>query len=134
MEFNGDKLRNLHIFANHIETDIPSPDDSGVIYFTEGVHEPEDGQEGFVISSDTRVYLAPGAVVKGTLICDNVENVCIGGRGIDGVTLRNIVCADIPDLHPSSIKGNDIDDSLPQTAVHRGDRRVCHEFRKGGRT
>jgi len=35
----------------------------------------------FTISSNTTVYLAPGAVVNGKFICNNVENVRFIGRG-----------------------------------------------------
>ena len=82
VEFDGDKHRNLHLFTNAPETDVPQADEPGVMYFGEGMHTPAEGHDGFEIPSDTRVYLAPGAVVKGVLICDSVENVRIGGRGI----------------------------------------------------
>lgn len=82
VEFDGDKHRNLHLFANAPEEDVPAPDAPGVLYFGEGVHTPPEGSDGFPVASDTRVYLAPGAVVKGALLCDSVRNVRIGGRGI----------------------------------------------------
>lgn len=82
VEFDGDRLRNLHVFTNAPETDVPSPGDEGVMYFATGQHEPEDGSKEFVILSDTYVYLAPGAVLKGTIVCDSVRNVRIGGRGM----------------------------------------------------
>ena len=82
VEFDGDKHHNLHIFANPLEKDVPNPDDDGVIYFEPGVHTPAEGEDGFRIPSDSRVYLAPGSVVKGTIICDSVKNVTIGGRGL----------------------------------------------------
>ncbi len=82
IEFDGDKHRNLHLFSNRPETDIPAPDAPGVLYFGEGVHTPPEGRDGFKVASNTRVYLAPGAVVKGALLCDSVENVRIGGRGM----------------------------------------------------
>ena len=82
VEFDGDRHRNLHIFVNRPEKDVPREGDPGVMYFGEGVHTPEAGSDGFAIPSDTYVYLAPGAVLKGTVICDSVKNVRIGGRGI----------------------------------------------------
>lgn len=82
IEFDGDRHRNLHLFANTPEQDAPTPDTPGVLYFGEGVHTPPEGREGFEIPSDTRVYLAPGAVVKGVLVCDSVHDVRIGGRGM----------------------------------------------------
>ena len=83
IEFDGDRLRNLQLFTNAPEgEDVPTADTPGVRYFGEGVHTPAEGERGFRIPSNTYVYLAPGAVVKGTLICDHVENVRIGGRGM----------------------------------------------------
>ena len=79
IEVNGDIFHNLHLYANPIETNNLSPDDPDVIYFGPGVHEPGDN---FVIDSDKTVYLAGGAVVKSTLVCDHVENVHILGRGM----------------------------------------------------
>lgn len=83
LEVNGDKLKNLHIFANPPETEIPSPDDPDVIYFGEGMHRPKDlPGNSFTISSDKTVYLAPGAVIQGKFICNKAENVRFIGRGI----------------------------------------------------
>ena len=83
IEFDGDRLRNLHLFANAPESaDVPQGEAPGIRYFGAGVHTPPTGESGFRIASNTRVYLAPGAVVKGTLICDSVEHVQIGGRGM----------------------------------------------------
>ena len=82
IEFDGDKHHNLHVFANPLETEVPSKNAPGVIWFGEGVHEPEDGHDGFIIPSNSDVYLAPGAVVKGALICNNAENIHISGKGM----------------------------------------------------
>ncbi len=82
IEFDGDRLHNLHLFANAPEVDVPGPDDAGVMYFGPGIHTPADGTDAFRIPSDTRVYLAPGAILNGTLLCESVENVRIGGRGL----------------------------------------------------
>jgi hypothetical protein len=83
IEFNGDKLHNLHLFANPIETVQPDPKDSNVVYFGPGVHVPKDlpGEE-FNIPSGKTVYIAGGAIVRGKLICNGVKNVRITGRGI----------------------------------------------------
>ncbi|HTN19724.1 MAG TPA: glycosyl hydrolase family 28 protein [Pelobium sp.] len=95
VEFDGDKLHNLHVFANELEKDIPSPSDPNVMFFGPGVHQPDDipGDEIRIPSGKT-VYIAGGAVVKARLVCDNVENVKIRGRGIllqplRGVEIRN---------------------------------------------
>ncbi|MDR2913826.1 MAG: glycoside hydrolase [Tannerella sp.] len=83
LEVNGDRLHNLHIFANPPETEIPSPDDLDVIYFGEGVHRPKDlPGNSFTIASGKTVYLAPGAIVQGKFICNRAENVRFIGRGI----------------------------------------------------
>jgi polygalacturonase len=95
IEFNGDRLHNLHLFANAIETVQPDPKDTNVMYFGPGIHTPKDlpGEE-FNIPSGTTVYIAGGAIVRGKLVCDKVKNVRITGRGIidqqqRGVEIRN---------------------------------------------
>lgn len=83
VEFDGDKLHNLHLFANPIETFRPDPKDSNVVYFGPGVHMPKDlPGEAFNIPSGKTVYIAGGAIVRGKLLCDKVQNVRIIGRGI----------------------------------------------------
>lgn len=83
LEVNGDRLHNLHIFTNPIETNIPSPNDPDVIWFGEGIHRPKDlPGNSFTIPSNKTVYLAPGAVIQGKFICNKVENVRFIGRGI----------------------------------------------------
>ncbi len=83
IEFNGDKLHNLHLFANPIETSRPDPNDPDVIYFGPGVHVPKDlPGEAFNIASGKTVYIAGGAIVRGKLLCDKVKDVRIIGRGI----------------------------------------------------
>ena len=83
VEFDGDKLHNLHVFANPLETTRPDANDSNVIYFGPGLHTPpENSNSTFRITSGKTVYIAGGAVVRGRLMCDSVENVRIIGRGI----------------------------------------------------
>lgn len=83
IEINGDRLRNLHLFANEPETDIPDMNAPNVMFFGPGYHKPKD-QPGtsFNIPSNTIVYLAPGAVINGKFVCNKVENVRFLGRGI----------------------------------------------------
>lgn len=91
VEFNGDKLHNLHLFANPLETNVPDPDDPNVIYFGPGVHKPKDTPgDSFNIPSNKTVYIAGGAIVRGKLVCDQVNNVKIMGRGILDKPLRGI--------------------------------------------
>jgi hypothetical protein len=83
VEFDGDRLHNLHLFGNPIETSRPDPKDTNVIYFGPGIHTPKDlPGDAFIIPSDKTVYIAGGAVVRGKLVCDKVNNVRIKGRGI----------------------------------------------------
>ena len=81
IEVNGERRRNLHLFANAPETEKPDRNRSDVIYFAEGVHEAPDGK-GWRIPSNKTVYLAAGAVLRGKFICDQVENVRFIGRGM----------------------------------------------------
>ena len=82
LECNGDKLNNLHLFANAIETQQPNPSDTNVIYFGAGIHTPDNKDLVYRIPSGKTVYIAGGAIVRGKLLCDSVNNVRITGRGI----------------------------------------------------
>lgn len=81
IEFDGDKLHNLHLFANPIETEKPDPKDPNVIWFGPGVHVPPDSKT-FQIASGKTVYIAGGAMLRGPIVVDHAENVRIIGRGI----------------------------------------------------
>ena len=62
---------------------MPDKNDPNVIYFEAGIHEPTDtAGKCFRIPSNTTVYLEGGAVLKGCLTCDSVENVKILGHGM----------------------------------------------------
>lgn len=112
VEVNGEIFRNLQLFANPIEASRPDPQDPNVIYFGPGLHElavdvrlpapppppPLDRPDGSVgrarrgfremerrtlrVPSGKTVYLAGGAVLRGRILCDRVENVRIVGRGM----------------------------------------------------
>lgn len=95
VEFNGDRLHNLHLFANPLEAEVYSEEADGVMYFGPGVHRPKDLPNNQIrIPANTTVYLAPGAVVKAKLLVDNVENVRIIGRGILDQPIRGIEITD----------------------------------------
>lgn len=79
IEVNGDLFHNLHLFASAPDLDAPSLSDANVIYFGPGLHNP--GPEIRLKDGQT-VYLAGGAVVKTSLICDHVKNIRIAGRGV----------------------------------------------------
>lgn len=87
VEVNGDWVGALHLFANPPEAPAPRPDDPNVIYFGPGVHEVND----VTVGSDTTVYVAAGAIVKGTgdrrgpVFTLAGERIVLRGRGvIDG--------------------------------------------------
>lgn len=91
IEFNGDRLHNLHLFANPLETETYTESSDKVMYFGPGVHRPKDLPNTQIqIPSNTTVYLAPGAVVKAKLLIDKAENVRIVGRGILDHPIRGI--------------------------------------------
>ena len=83
IEFDGDRLHNLHLFANAIEASPPDPKDSNVIWFGPGVHTPPEADKGvFRIPSNKIVYIAGGALMNGPIVVRDAENVRILGHGI----------------------------------------------------
>ncbi len=109
IEFDGDRLQNLHLFANSVETEVYDADeaddkiiwgkgsqdifrkDCRLIYFGPGVHQPKDlPNNEIAIPGNCTVYLAPGAVVKAKLRVDRVKNVRIIGRGMLFQPLRGV--------------------------------------------
>lgn len=95
VEFDGDRLHNLHLFANPVETETYTEGSKTVMYFGPGVHKPEDLPNNQIrIPSNTTVYLAPGAVVRAKLLVDHAENVKILGRGILDHPIRGIEVTD----------------------------------------
>ena len=91
IEFNGDRLHNLHLFANPLETETYTEASEGIMYFGPGVHRPKDLPNNQIwVPSNTTVYLAPGAVLKAKLLVDKAENVRIIGRGILDHPIRGI--------------------------------------------
>lgn len=109
VEVNGDIFGNLQLFANPLEASRPDPHDPNVIYFGPGLHEiqaapaPESSLPPLVnephakypatfyrelrrrtlhVPSGKTVYIAGGAVVRGRITCEGVENVRILGRGM----------------------------------------------------
>ncbi len=83
IEFDGDRLHNLHLFASAIEQNIPDKNDPDVIWFGPGLHLPPENAEGaFRIASNKTVYLHGGAMLRGKLLIDNAINVTVTGRGL----------------------------------------------------
>jgi hypothetical protein len=67
----------LFLFANPPETDAPQPNAAGIRYYGPGVHK-----EAIEAHSGDTIYLAPGAVIFGSLNFWGVENVHVYGRGV----------------------------------------------------
>jgi hypothetical protein len=79
IEINGDILHNLQLFAGAIDQHPPDQSDPQVIYFGRGLHDP--GRQIRLKDGQT-LYLAGGAVVHSSVVCDHVHNVRIAGHGI----------------------------------------------------
>ena len=95
VEFNGDRLHNLHLFAIPLVRETYTEARKGVMYFGPGIHKPDDLPNNQIrIPSNTTVYLAPGAVIKAKLLVDKAENVRIIGRGILDHPIRGIEVTD----------------------------------------
>ncbi|QYR23224.1 hypothetical protein KZ483_10060 [Paenibacillus sp. sptzw28] len=110
IEINGERFHNLHLFANPIEESPPTPEDPNVLVLKPAIHRTEDilrlaaspltpgggipdvlyfapgmhylEETVLRIPSGKTVYIAGGAVVVGSLVCENVHDVNIRGRGI----------------------------------------------------
>ncbi len=68
----------LHLFASPPEKGVPAPDAPGVRHFGPGVHRP-----GRIdLQSGQTVYIAPGAVVYGSVHARGASKVRVAGRGI----------------------------------------------------
>ena len=78
IEPNGEIIAPLHLFANAPETDVPNASDPNVKYFGPGDHK----LGMYHPPSNTTIYLAAGAIVRGHIHAENVTNVKILGRGI----------------------------------------------------
>ena len=124
VEINGDIFRNLHLFANPIDTHKPQKSNIGkkdYIYFAPGLHKlPGDT---LWVKSNTTVYIDGGARVVGQLVADNVENVKFYGRGEvhpegrgEGISIRNshninvdgVIVTQIPVGGSDSIRINNV--------------------------
>lgn len=106
IEINKERFRCLHLFAGAIQAEtaenvirletvpgrVRTSGSAGMaarlaempkgrtLFFGPGLHVV--GEYIFPVPSDTRIYLAPGAVVMGAFILENVENVVIEGHGV----------------------------------------------------
>lgn len=133
IECNGDRLHNLHLFAHELERDVPQEGDAGVMYFGEGVHEPTDKKaKSFRVPSNTTVYLAPGAILKGALNCDSTENVRICGRGMiweapNGVSARWVKNMTVEDISVINPRYNTMTAAVSENVTIRGLKSFSHQ-------
>ena len=79
VEVNGDIFHNLHLFADPVYEPVDSLA-KNVIYFGPGLHELKAGS--LRVPSNTTVYVAGGAFVKGRILFDSVQNSRLLGYGI----------------------------------------------------
>lgn len=80
VEFDGDRLHNLHLMVGALRDDPPEAGE-GVRIFGPGVHEPDE--DGFFhLRSGETVFLAPGAILNGGVVIDRAENVRLIGNGL----------------------------------------------------
>lgn len=78
VEINGNIFRNLHLFTNRPETNIPDRNDPRVVYLGKGMHV----MDTLALKSGQHLYLEGGAVLQGKIVCNRVRDVRISGRGI----------------------------------------------------
>lgn len=80
VEVNGDIFHNLHLFANPIDVNMPKKKKAkNLIYFGPGIHQlPGDS---LLVKSGQTVYVAGGAIVRGTIRVKNAHDVKVFGRG-----------------------------------------------------
>lgn len=70
----------LLVFADPPETEVPSKNDSSVLYYDVGVYNL--GRQLVIPSKIKQIYLAPGAFVQGGFRTSGDQSVKIYGRGI----------------------------------------------------
>ncbi len=80
LQFDGDRLHNLHILAG--APPPPQPAGLNVKVFGPGFHAPDGGGKTFDVQSGDTIYLAGGAVLKGNFELRDVHDVRILGRGL----------------------------------------------------
>ncbi|CCH56641.1 hypothetical protein BN8_06021 [Fibrisoma limi BUZ 3] len=87
IELNGEHTRPLYVFAAPLEKNVPRPDDPNVRYFAAGkVYDVGK----LVLKSNETLYIAGGAIVRGSIEATNARNIAIRGRGLlDGTQLTS---------------------------------------------
>jgi hypothetical protein len=74
----------LLLFGNPLETNLPQPGDTNVVYFGPGVHKPVKVR----LTDNQTLYLAGGAVVKGCVEAKGQISRCAAGASSTGTTTR----------------------------------------------
>jgi hypothetical protein len=85
VEFDNDRLNNLMLFANDLETNIPNRKDPNVIFFPPGIHKIDNVK----VRDGQVIYLQGGAVIKGSINLYGRKNITVKGRGILSGELLN---------------------------------------------
>lgn len=101
LQFDDDRLHNLHVIAGALPA--PTPTGPNVRVFGPGMHVPPEGTDVFPVKSGERIYLEGGAVLKGAFALEGVHDVSISGRGmlwdpgraIDVEKAKNIAISDL---------------------------------------
>jgi polygalacturonase len=104
VEINKDIFHNLHLFANPIDTFHIVPTDKNVIYYAAGVHDIDV----LNIKLNQIVFMADGALIRGSFTMTNVKNIRILGHGViensaKGITVdhsTNVVIDGLMMLNP----------------------------------
>ncbi|MHB8060055.1 MAG: glycosyl hydrolase family 28 protein [Gaiellaceae bacterium] len=106
-EVDGDRQHNVQLFANPIERNLPRAGARRLIYYGPGIHTLP-GDHIREIPSNTTVYLAGGAVVRGSLQIHNAHDIVIRGRGILALPAGSGPSAAILLTHASRVGIRDI--------------------------
>ena len=118
VEMNGDQTRPLLLFASQPFV-MPDPNTPKLTVFAPGIHEI--GQR--ILQSGETIVIQGGAIVRGTLYGENLENVRIIGRGIlDGSTTpsKQRLQLEVRNIKNFELSGIIIRDSPHWTVVLRG--------------
>ena len=89
LEIDGNIKQPLFVFADTLETNIPSQSDPNVVYFGPGIHNL--GLNYTPPTNITTIYIAGGAYVTGNIYTNNPLNLTVRGRGIisgEGIPFR----------------------------------------------
>lgn len=77
VEFDEDRYHNLFLFGYEPDTEKPSPDDPGVLYFGPGEHY----EDVVTLTDGQTLYIDYGAVLYGRVVVDG-NNCTIAGHGV----------------------------------------------------